>query len=284
MEISFNSFLKRSSSSRFCIFFFWIFIATSSMHSSLYLCWASSCSCFLLLMASCLVRDSSRARSRSFARVSAFSWISFCLSSFFPICLSRFSSNSWAFWDCTILRRSHNSACDISSSRPWQGCSAASNCLKRATGTFSRARICLMRSFLLSISCSSSRRFRSASASFSPRICSARSARFLASLSSARRAFSLSACVCLTNFCLSTKSFSSSIFFWSISTWNSPRWCSARMLFFFSWNSRASMADSRASCISTMRVCTRFSSSKWSFSFIFSCHRWNSEPSWRSCS
>mmetsp|Transcript_85983 Transcript_85983/g.248205 ORF Transcript_85983/g.248205 Transcript_85983/m.248205 type:complete len:213 (-) Transcript_85983:1240-1878(-) len=212
-------------------------------------------------MASCRDRDSSRARSRIFARVSAFSASSRCFSCFFSSCLSFLSSSSRACCAWAICNLSFNSAWDISSKRPWHGASAGSNCLKRSTGTFSKARICRMRSRRRSISCSSSRRFRSASASFSLRRASAFSARARISRSSASRAFSRSSCVPLTICCFCSSSFSSSKAFTCISKACSSRCIPAMIPFFRTWLSKASIAPSRANCISTMRWCTRRSSS-----------------------
>mmetsp|Transcript_21117 Transcript_21117/g.58525 ORF Transcript_21117/g.58525 Transcript_21117/m.58525 type:complete len:245 (-) Transcript_21117:1555-2289(-) len=138
---SFSSFFKRISSWCFCCFFCCILSATSRTHFSRYCCCASSLSFFCLRMASCLCCDSSLALSRILARVSAFSVNSCCFSSFFSSCLSRFSSSSLDCRACVTFSRSRSSAKDISSSKPWQGCSAGSKALKRSTGTFSKARI-----------------------------------------------------------------------------------------------------------------------------------------------
>mmetsp|Transcript_54108 Transcript_54108/g.125862 ORF Transcript_54108/g.125862 Transcript_54108/m.125862 type:complete len:235 (-) Transcript_54108:1292-1996(-) len=200
--LSFSSFFKRSSSWCFRCFLCWILSATSRMAFSRSACWACSCSSFCRLSAACFCCCSSLARSRILAKVSAFSVSSCCFSSFFSNCLSRFSSSSFASLACEISSRSRNSARDISSSNPWQGCSAGSNALKRSTGAFSSARICRMMSFRFSISCSSSRRLRSNSASLSLRTCSAISARTFSTSSSAARTFSLSSCVCFTSSCL----------------------------------------------------------------------------------
>mmetsp|Transcript_126338 Transcript_126338/g.218923 ORF Transcript_126338/g.218923 Transcript_126338/m.218923 type:complete len:315 (-) Transcript_126338:1335-2279(-) len=173
VEISLSSLFRRSSSSLFCFFLCAIFSATSSMQASRYACCFSSASRFFCLMTSCLCLLSSLAMSRMRESISAFSASSCCFSSFFSSCRSRLSSTSFLCLASSSLKRSRSSASDISSSKPCEGCSAGSKGLNRSTGTFSRARICLMRSFRLSISNSSSRRLRSNSCSFSLRMFSA---------------------------------------------------------------------------------------------------------------
>mmetsp|Transcript_9446 Transcript_9446/g.24489 ORF Transcript_9446/g.24489 Transcript_9446/m.24489 type:complete len:230 (-) Transcript_9446:1627-2316(-) len=110
VEISLSSFRSRSSSLRFSFFFCCTRSATSSTHCSRNCFCASSTSFFLCFTVSCLACDSSLARSRIFASVSAFSLSSRCLSSLLSSCLSRLSSTSLACWAFTMSRRSCSSA------------------------------------------------------------------------------------------------------------------------------------------------------------------------------
>mmetsp|Transcript_56547 Transcript_56547/g.123629 ORF Transcript_56547/g.123629 Transcript_56547/m.123629 type:complete len:275 (-) Transcript_56547:607-1431(-) len=231
VAISLSSSFRRCSSSFFCRFFNWSFSATSVMHFSLCLCFCCSSNIFCLFCSSCLCCCSSRARSRTFASISAFSVSSSCFSTFLASCLSRFMSSSFSRCDSTIRSRSLSSARDISSSKPWQGGSAGSNILYFSTGTFSRARICRIRSRLRSISCSSSFFFRSNSTSRSLRMLSALFTLSFRISSSFSRAFPLSSLVSSTRsfFSPSSHNFSRS-FIWRPSC-NSSRWCSARICF-----------------------------------------------------
>mmetsp|Transcript_51994 Transcript_51994/g.135359 ORF Transcript_51994/g.135359 Transcript_51994/m.135359 type:complete len:252 (-) Transcript_51994:1385-2140(-) len=199
--ISLSSFFSRSSSSRFRCFFSWIFRATSCSAFSRCLATISSCSCFFLFASALLYSASAFALSRILASVSTFSLSSCCFCSFFSSRYPRLSSTSFCCLAAASASRSRSSARDISSSRPWQGASAGSNILNFSTGTLSSALICLMMSFLLSISSSSSRFFLSISASSSARTTSAASARAFSIASVAWRACSRSDCTMSTSCC-----------------------------------------------------------------------------------